>query len=337
VAGGRGPGDADLLSQRIILTGGAGFIGRSVVRQLAARGDRVVALVRDPGKAAFLEAPNVELVRSDLADAASVAERLYGGDGLIHGAGSYKVGIGARERPAMWDANVGTTERVLGAARTAGTPRIAYVSTVGIFGDTHGREVDETYRRDPAAGFVSCYDETKFRAHEVAEEAIANGLPVVIAQPGQVYGPGDHTQIGELLGAAYRGKLRYLALGEVALEMAHVDDTAAGIIAVLDRGRVGEAYVIGGEPSTLAASVALAARLGGHRPQRLTVPTGLLRVIASINDRFGGLPGMPANLHETIQAAQASFLATHAKATRELGFEPRSLEQGIADTFGVHS
>jgi len=322
---------------RIVVTGGAGFIGGSIVSQLVDRGDRVVALVRDPDKAASLAESNVELVASDLSETAAMAEQLRGADALIHGAGSYKVGITAAERPAMWEANVGTTERVLAAAKAAGTPRVAYVSTVGIFGDTHGREVDETYRRDPKDGFLSWYDETKFRAHEVAEAAIAGGAPVVIAQPGQVYGPGDHTQIGEILGDAYRGTLRYVALAEVALEMAHVDDTAAGIIAALDHGRVGEAYVVAGEPHTLESAVAVAARVGGHKPPRMTVPTGLLRAMAPINDRLGGLPGMPADLRETIKAAQASFLASHDKAARELGFAPRSLEQGIVDTFGVHS
>jgi len=322
---------------RVVVTGGAGFIGRSVVGQLAARGDLVVALVRDPARASFLQATGVTLATSDLADVAWLTDQLRGADALIHGAGSYKVGITAAERPAMWDANVGTTERVLAAAAAAGTSRIAYVSTVGIFGDTHGREVDETYRRDPSQGFLSCYDETKFRAHEVAERAIAAGTPIVIAQPGQVYGPGDHTLIGEVMGDAYRGRLHYLALAEVAFGMAHVDDTAAGIIGALDRGRPGEAYVIAGEPSTLAAAAGLAARLGGHRPPILRVPTGLLRLIAPLNDGMGGLPGLPANMHETIRVAQASYLASHAKAERELGFAPRSLEQGIVDTFGVHS
>lgn len=325
------------MSQRIAVTGGAGFIGGSIVRQLASRGDHVVALVRDPKRSAALAGPDIELVASDLSDPAAVAANLAGADGLIHAAGSYKVGISAAERPAMWDANVGTTQRVLEAARLAGTPRIAYVSTVGIFGDTHGREVDESYRRDPAEGFLSVYDETKFRAHEAAEAAITAGALVVIAQPGQVYGPGDHTQISEILGRAYRGTLRYLALAEVAIDFAHVDDTAAGVVAALDRGRPGEAYVVAGEPSTLRAAVALAARLGGHKPPRFTVPSGLLRAIAPVNDRLGGLPGLPANMHETISVAQATYLASHDKAVRELGFAPRSLEQGIIDTFGVHS
>lgn len=325
------------MSRRIVVTGGAGFIGRSVVRQLAARGDTVVALVRDPGNGAFLASPNVELIASDLGDVAALTELLRGADAVVHGAGSYRIGIPAKERPAMWDANVGVTERVMSAARAAGTPRIAYVSTVNVFGDTHGRVVDETYRRDLGEGFLSWYDETKFRAHERVEAEIATGAPVVILQPGQVYGPSDHSAVGRLLADAYAGRLRYLALTGLGLGMAHVDDTAGGIVTALDSGRNGEAYVLAGELSTLKDCLALAARLGGRRLSRLTLPTGLLRAMALVSDRVGGLPGLPASLAETISASSVSYFASHNKAAREFGYAPRSLEQGLRDTFSVHS
>ena len=114
---------------------------------------------------------------------------MHGADGLIHAAGSYRVGIPAAERPAMWDANVGTTKRVLDAAMRPASPRIVYVSTVNVFGNTHGRIVDETYRRDLAEGFLSWYDETKYRAHEAAEQRIAAGAPIVIVLPGRSTAP----------------------------------------------------------------------------------------------------------------------------------------------------
>lgn len=85
----------------------------------------------------------------------------------------------------------------------------------------------------------------------------------------------------------------------------------------------------------MGESVAIAARVGGRKPPRLTIPTSLLRLFAPINDRLGGLPGMPANLGETIRASDGvTYWANHDKATAELGFQPRSLEQGVADTWG---
>ena len=148
---------------RIVVTGGAGFIGSRVVARLRDRGEQVVALVRDPTNAPTLDGLGAELVADDLSDPARLREHLEGADAVIHAAGSYRIGITADERPAMWDANVGTTTRVLEAAEAARVPRIVYVSTVNVFGNTGGRIVDETFRRDLTGGFLSYYDETKHR------------------------------------------------------------------------------------------------------------------------------------------------------------------------------
>ena len=223
--------------KRVVITGGAGLVGRAVVRVLRERGDTVVALVRDPSRAAFLAEMGAELVASDLSDEAQLAEALRDADGLIHAAGSYRVGIPKSERGAMWDANVGTTTRMLDAAEAAGVPRIVYVSTGNIYGNTHGVTVDETYQRNLGEGFLSWYDETKYGAHEVAERRIAAGAPIVIVLPSQVYGPGDRTGFGEQVRLAYEGKLPYRALADVRIGIVHADDLAQGIVAALDRGR----------------------------------------------------------------------------------------------------
>lgn len=258
-----------------------------------------------------------------------------GATALIHGAGSYKVGIARSDRPAMWKANVEVTERVLDAAIAAGVPRIAYVSTVNVFGNTHGAVVDETYRRNLDDGFLSWYDETKFRAHEAAEARIAAGAPIVIVQPGQVYGPHDHSVASQQLALAHAGRLPYIGLPDTGLAWVHVHDLADGIVAALDRGRIGEAYALAGECLRFDAAIAIAARVGGQRPPRFALPTSLARMMAPINDVLGGLPGMPANVSETIRAgAGVTYWASHDKASRELGFAPRNLEQGSADTWG---
>jgi nucleoside-diphosphate-sugar epimerase len=320
---------------RIVVTGGAGFIGRAVVERLAARGDHVVALVRDPARAAHLAGDNVELVQSGLDDPAQLEAAMRGADAAIHGAGDYRIGIRERDHAAMWDANVGTAERVLDAAIAAGLPRILYVSTLGVMGNTRGRLVDETYRRDSTGGFLSWYDETKYRAHEVAEARIGQGAPILIAMPSQVYGPNDHSLTSRQLELAHAGKLRYMVLGSSGVAWVHVHDLADGIVAVLDRGRIGEGYILAGECRRLGEAIGIAARIGGHRPPAFKVPTILLKATAPVNDAVGGLPGMPENLHETISSGDdVTYWGTHDKAARELGFAPRSLAQGIADTWG---
>ncbi len=314
---------------RVVVTGGAGFVGRAVVRDLRERGDTIVALVRDPRRAVHLAELGAELVQNDLSDFARLTEALRGADALIHAAGSYRIGISKSERGVMWDANVGTATRVFDAAEAAGTPRIVYVSTVNVFGDTRGKVVDETYRRDLAEGFLSWYDETKYGAHELAEQRIAGGAPIVIVMPSQVYGPGDHSGFGEQLQRAHAGTLRYRAVDDVRIGLVHVDDLAGGIMGALDRGVAGQAYVLSGPSATFAEAIAIAARVGGHASPRLRIPNSVLRIIA----RLGGLIGRP-NLAEIVSAAAGvTYLASSRKAEQELGFRARDIESGVRDTF----
>jgi dihydroflavonol-4-reductase/farnesol dehydrogenase len=317
--------------RRVVITGGAGFIGRRVIAALLERGDEVVALVRDPRRAAHLAELGAELVESDLSDVARLTADLHAADALIHAAGSYRVGIRKSERGAMWDANVGTTTRILDAAEAAGTSRIVYLSTANVFGNTRGAVVDETYRRDLRAGFLSWYDETKYGAHEVAEQRIRAGAPIVIVLPSQTYGPGDHSDFGAQLRLASIGRLRYLVLDDAGVGLVHVDDLASGVLAALDRGRAGESYVLSGPTTRLGEAIALAAAVNGHPPPRLRLPTGLLRAAASL----GRLVGR-SNLREMISAAAGvTYWASSAKAERELRFTARDLEVGVRDVFGT--
>jgi dihydroflavonol-4-reductase len=317
--------------RRVVITGGAGFIGGRVIAALLERGDEVVALVRDPMRAAHLAELGAEVVESDLSDVADLTRDLEAADALVHAAGSYWVGVREPERGAMWDANVGTTTRVLDAAEAAGTPRIVYVSTVGVYGNTHGAVVDETHRRDLRDGFVSWYDETKYGAHDVVEQRIRGGAPVVIALPSQVYGPGDRSAVGSVLRRASLGRLRATALDEVGLGFVHVDDEARGIAAALDAGRAGESYVLSGPTMHLADAIAIAAAVGGHRGPRLRIPTAVLRSVAPAAALLGG-----PNLAEMVSAgAGVTHWASSAKAERELGFRPRGVEQGLRDTFAT--
>src|SRR5436190_18546382 len=125
-----------------------------------------------------------QLHEGDLSDQEALQRAMKGCDAVFHGAAIYKVGIPKSEHEQMYDTNVRGTEHVLDAAIAAAVPRIVYVSTVNVFGNTQGRVVDETYRRDERDGFLSYYDETKYRAHLVAEDRISKGAPVVIVQPG---------------------------------------------------------------------------------------------------------------------------------------------------------
>ena len=313
---------------RAFVTGGTGFLGSRVVARLRERGDEVLALVRAPERARGLDA---RLVRGDLSDRARLAEAMHGCDAVFHAAARYDVGVPSSERGAMVSANVTGTENVLDAAGDAGVARIVYVSTVNAFGNTRGRIVDETYEREPG-DWLSVYDETKYLAHRAAVERIGRGAPIVIVQPGAIYGPDDHSELGGQLEQMRSGKLRVMALAGVGVNAVYVDDAAEGILLAHDHGRTGESYVLGGRITTLREMIETTARLAGRRPPRLTVPAWLLRAMIPLGPLIGRAMGVGPNLGELISASDGvTYWATDEKARRELGYSPRDLEQGLRD------
>src|SRR5689334_14043422 len=221
---------------RVFLTGGTGFIGGEVARLLRSRGDDVRALVRTPSKATGLTELGCELVAGDLSDESALTDACAGVDAVIHGAAMYEVGVPTERRAAMTDANVGGTERVLGAALSAGVGKAVYVSTVAVFGDTRGEVADEGWVRPDDGSYTSVYEETKVLAHRRAHEIAARGLPLVIVQPGVVYGAGDTSTMGDLLQRFVTGKLPALPFPDLGVTPVHRDDVAAGVLLALDKG-----------------------------------------------------------------------------------------------------
>jgi nucleoside-diphosphate-sugar epimerase len=315
---------------RAFVTGGTGFIGSHVVKRLRDRGDEVVVLARRPEKAAGLDAA---LVEGDLSDADAIRRGAEGCQAVFHIAADYRVGMAASKRDSMRDSNVGGTERVLDAAADAGVDKIVYVSTINVFGNTNGQTVDESYRRDEADGFLSTYDETKYRAHLLAEQRAAEGAPIVIVQPGSVYGPGDHALVGQMIEQASAGKMPAKAFPATGLVMCHVDDVADGIMLAYDKGKPGESYVLGGEITTHGELIDKAAAIGGQKPPRMTVPPIVLKAMIPVS-RWAGPPmGLPPNFREMISAAHnVTYWAKDDKARRELGYAPRDLDTGLRQT-----
>ena len=303
---------------RVFATGTTGFLGSVVAERLRARGDTVVQLVRDPAKAELMRKAGRDVLVGDLGDPDALKRGCDGCDAVVHAGAIYEVGINAPRRIDMYKANVDGTESVLAAALAVGVPKVVHVSSIVVFGNTNGTVVDETYRR--GAGFTSYYDETKTLAHRVAERFSEKGLPVTIAQPGQIYGPGDHSGIGALFRRAAAGKLPALTFGDLGLCFVHVADVAGGIVTLIDRGRPGQAYVLGGEIVRLREAIRIMASLAGKPAPRFEVPSSILRFAARLRPEVA----------EVVKSADGvTFWATDAKARAELGYSPRSLREGL--------
>jgi len=318
---------------KVFVTGCTGFIGGEIVRQLRDRGDEVVCLVRTPSKATKLRGLGCVLTSGSLSDENAIRQGMQGCDAVIHAAAMYEVGIPAKQRPAMWEANVAGTERVMKAALEEKVPRMVYVSTVGIFGNTHKQVVDETYR-NPETDFTSYYEETKLEAHKLVQRMIdEQELPAIIVQPGGVYGPGDTSQVADLLEQFFAGKLPLMPFPELGICMTHVEDIACGVLLALHRGGLGETYVISGPVTTMREAIETVARVSGRKAPKRDLPTAVMKAMIPIGPLVGKVMGQPPNLRELISSADGvTFWAGYEKAQRELGYSPRGLEVGLRQT-----
>ena len=302
---------------KYFVTGATGFIGGRVTRQLVHAGHEVVAIARNLPAARDLEAIGVDVRRGDITDPDSLRGPMAGVDGVFHIAGWYK--IGTKDRANGERINVDGTRNVLTAMKELRIPKGVYTSTLAVSSDTHGQVVDETYRH--GGPWLTEYDRTKWIAHyKIAEPMIRAGLPLVVVQPGVNYGPGDTSEIRPTFVRYLRGKLRALPK-QTAYCWAHVEDTARAHILAMERGRAGETYIIAGMPHTLIEVFDLAERITGIPAPRFHASPGLLRAIAALSrsERLRDVAGV-------------TYLGNNAKARRELGFDPRPLEDGLRET-----
>lgn len=322
---------------RAFVTGATGFLGGRLVERLRGRGDEVVALVRSPEKAQRLRELGCELVEGDLTDTEAMRAGMQGCEAVFHLAADYRVGVHDSVLPRMEDTNVRGTERVLDAAKAAGVSKVVYVSTLAAFGNTRGKVVDETYEH-PGRDFTSKYEKTKWQAHHVALEKAREGVPVVIVQPGSVYGEGDVSATGTIFKQAATGKLPAVSFPKLGLTMCHVDDVVDGTLLAYEKGEVGESYALGGERTTMRGAVDAAAKAAGRKPPRFNTPTPLIKALIPIAKPATKAMGLPPNLRELISSSDGvTFWASDAKARRELGYAPRDMATGFAETFGRYA
>lgn len=315
---------------RYFVTGATGFLGGELVKQLIGRGHQVAALVRLPEKAALLKVLGADLHVGDITDCESLRTPMHGVDGVFHTAAHYK--IGSRGPAHLYErVNVEGTRHVLDLARELGIARVVYVSTVAVFGDTHGRLVDETYRAE--GPFLTEYDRTKWLAHyQVALPLMRQGLPLIIAMPGTIYGPGDTSQIHDTIVQMLRGRL-HTTPRDVRFCWGHVDDIARGVRQAMEAGRVGESYLLTGPVHTFEDALATAARLAGKRPPMLHPGPVVMRTLAAAAALLERWKVEPPVASETLRLmAGTTWIGTSAKAERELGFKARPLEEGLRHT-----
>jgi nucleoside-diphosphate-sugar epimerase len=315
---------------KYFLTGATGFIGGRVARQLVAAGHQVVAIARNPSRATDLQALGVVVREGDVTVRESLRAPMRGTDGVFHIAGWYK--LGTRDKSPGQKINVDGTRNVLEVMKELGVPRGVYTSTLAVYSDTHGRLVDENYKQ--GGPWLSEYDRTKWVAHyEVAEPMMKAGLPLVIVQPGLVYGPGDPSPVRDTFVQYLQRKMPMLP-EQTAYAWGYVDDVACGHVLAMEKGRAGECYNLAGPAHTLIEAFEMAEQITGIKPTSMRASPGMLKFMSALMRPVGAVVPLP----ETYSAemlrvlAGVTYLGSSAKAQRELGFTARPLAEGLRET-----
>jgi len=309
---------------KIFVTGGSGFIGSHLVPKLIERGHSVTCIVRDPAKAGKLAQTGATLAQGDVTERDSLREPMRGSDVVFHLAGWYA--FGNLDKAKMQAVNVDGARNTLEAAVELDVPKIIHTSTVGVFGNTRGKIVDETYRVEKDA-MGSEYERTKWAAHyEVAVPLQKTGAPVIIVQPGGVTGPGDtgpHTSAYDF----YLQKTTVMFGEASGLTWAHVDDIADGHILAMEKGRVGESYIIAGPSLTYRQAMEMWEKIAGLPAPRLWAPgwvAGGLSAALGLFERLG--LSLPLSSESLGSLNDYTFYGSAEKAKRELGWQPRPIE-----------
>jgi dihydroflavonol-4-reductase len=314
---------------RVLVTGASGFVGSAVVAALLAQGSSVRALVRATSPLANLPRDGVEIVQGDLRDPAAMAAAMRDVRCLFHVAADYR--LWARDPGEIMAANVEGTRNVMQAALQAGVARIVYTSSVATLALREGAAADESVGLDENQA-IGAYKRSKIAAERLVEAMIGQGLPAIIVNPSTPIGPRDGrpTPTGRILIEAARGRMP--AYVDTGLNLVHVDDVAAGHLAALKTGRIGERYILGGDDVALGDLLAEIAVMVGRRPPRVKLPRAPLFPLALAAETIAHFTGRePFVTRDGLRMAKYRMFFSSAKAERELGYRHRPWREGLSD------
>jgi farnesol dehydrogenase len=304
---------------KVLVTGGTGYLGRAVVRALAARGHELVIFARQASRSGLPGAA----VDGDVRDRSAFERAADGCDALCHSAAL--VSIWRRRREDFDDVNVGGLRNALAVAAARGITRILYTSS---FVAIPPRDMNVPLEAND-------YQRTKVAADRVADEAVRGGCPLVRVYPGVVYGPGANTEgnlVGRLIADHLKGRLPGLVGPEHPWSYAYVDDVAAGHCAALERGRAGGRYALGGDNVPQRRVFEIVEQLTGKRPP-LRIPFPVADLLGAAEElRVTLFGGTPLITRGAVEIFRHDWSLDSREATEELGYAITPIAEGVRRT-----
>ncbi len=302
---------------KVLVTGGAGFVGSQLTRALVAQGHQVRVLRRASSKTLMLDGLPVDHVLGDILEPEPVNRAVAGCDLVYHVAALSSYWRAQRDQ--IYRVNVEGTREVMAACLRAGVPRVVHTSSVAAIGVRQDAPADENTPFD-AFSATWAYADSKRRAELEVYRAIDRGLNAVIVNPAAVIGPGDHYLISSSMVIEF-ARRSFPAVPRGGVCLADVAAVVQGHLSAAERGRTGERYILGGENLTNLAVAATLCDIAGRRPPRWTIPGWVLGPVSLAVDAFNRVsPQPPVVTGEQFRLAARNVFYDSSKAVRELAY-----------------
>lgn len=313
----------------VLVTGGTGFVGAHLVRQLLGRGRKVRALTRANSDRSLLEGQDVEWTVGDLTDATSLDRAVAGCDLVFHCAADYR--LFSKDPSQLYRVNVDGSKALFEACRRHEVSRIVYTSSVAALALPSGGRCSNESSRARLEAVVGHYKRSKFLAQEMALEEAARGLPIVLVNPSTPVGPGDikPTATGKIVVDYLLGKMP--AYVDTGLNLVPVEDVAHGHLLAADKGQVGRLYILGHLNMSLKEILEMLADITGLPAPRIRIPYPIAWLAGALDTAVEGYllnrePGVPL---EGVRMARKKMYFDAERAWRELGFRPGSVRAAL--------
>jgi dihydroflavonol-4-reductase len=314
-----------------LVTGATGFVGSAVARVLAARGHELRLLTRPSSDRRNLAGLDAEIVTGDLTDPGSLRRAAAGCRYVVHVAADYRIWV--PDPDEMLRANVEGAVAMVRAAAEAGAERIVHCSSVAALGQIGDGTLADEATPANEADFVGVYKRSKYLAEKAVLDLVrSESLPVVVVNPAAPVGPRDikPTPTGKMILDAAAGRVP--AYIDTGLNIVHVDDVAEGHVLALEKGRIGERYILGGENMLLKDILGLVANVVHRRPPSIQLPEAVVWPAAFIMEKLAKVTGIaPLMTRDHLKMARKKMFYSSAKAMSELGYRPRPVRVAVED------
>ena len=316
---------------KVLITGATGFLGSAVLRLLIDEGYDVRVLVRKNADMRNIEEYDVKIIKGDLQNTESLKSAVYSCEQVFHVAADYRLWVPDPEN--MYKTNIDGTRNLILAATDAGVEKIVYTSSVATIGTNNDGTPADEMTPSSLENMVGVYKLSKFLAEQAVKDLVnEKSCPVTIVNPAAPVGPCDikPTPTGKIILDTIRNRMP--AYVKTGLNIVHVDDVAQGHLLAMEKGEIGERYILGGDNMTLESIISYICNSENIKPPKIRLPHNLILPVAWIMECISKITGNePLATIDGVRMSKKIMYFSSKKAKTKLGYHSRPATEGLKD------